>query len=113
MFAAGVPGFNFEGRTSIHSPIGVFLSLILTIMLCGIFSLRFHTFINKSGAAIQINEIDDSWSQASRAVDINADHFQMAFKVVNYNTKKVKHDSSKVDWEVHIYEGSGNDDEIA
>jgi hypothetical protein len=86
MFAASVPGFNFEGRKKVHSPIGVFLSLILSVMLCGIFALKFIVFITKVGPAIQINDIDDAWSQESHAVDIKADHFALAFQVVDYRT---------------------------
>jgi len=40
-FPARVPGFNFEGRRAVHSPVGVFLTFILTSMLIGIFCLRF------------------------------------------------------------------------
>ena len=105
-FAAGVPGFNFEGRTQIHSPIGVILSFILSLMLTGIFALRLIKFVSKS-STVSVNLIDLAESDEKNEVNLKENNFSIAFQVVDYLSHEVLHDKSLVDWEVHIYEGSG------
>jgi len=125
-FAATVKSFNFEGRQRVHTPLGLVVTFILTCILYAYGIKMFIKLVTGDNPNV-ITEIQpESFSnetapdgQLDIAVPSNADPynenkkpFKFAFAMRGYLDRKIKNDTSMVEWEVHVYKGNGSDEVV-
>jgi hypothetical protein len=71
-FAKPVHTFNFEGRTRIHSPVGVFCSIIIYSLMLLLIADRTFLFVFGIGPSISTYRQAEQWSSKPDAVNTNS-----------------------------------------
>ena len=107
MYGSKISQFNFDGRDNIHSPVGIFCT-ILTLFFLITFCVSQLTHII-TGYAPNYSVMDDldMFLTEEDAYPIGQNGFDIGFAVRDILTNEFKGSDKKVAWELHVYEGDG------
>jgi hypothetical protein len=105
LYSMELPEFNFEGRKKIGSPVGVFISVIVNILVLTMATIKFIQLLESNSKPIvsEITEYNDFISKET-ALQVGNDNFSIAFQVTDFSTDNDLDDPAMVRWEASIVE---------
>jgi len=98
LFATSVKQFNFEGRTKVHSSLGVCCSTICTVLMTCIALSGLARVLVGSSPNVYTVKYFDSYSTKDNALSWKKNNFQIAFGMRGYIDHEIKHNSAQVLW---------------
>jgi hypothetical protein len=108
LYAASVPQLNFEGRTRVHTNMGIMCSLMVYIAVSSYAFVKFRDLYHGNDPVVNNNMDFGAFNNEldGLRMDKTGFKFKIAFAVKMIDTDFYPDDSNYVEWEAIIYDGN-------